>query len=274
MPRHRPLYSWTEEVVTHFSGHLSRTQATVLALYSFGMILAQKCGLTSIVLVLAPLLGLDLLTVKSRLQEFYQPQQVKSGAHRRELDVRTCFVPLLDWVLKDWPSDRLALALDATSLADRLTVLSISIVYRGCSLPIAWKVLHANVKHAWNPEWVTLLDNFRHHLPAHWTVIVLTDRGLYSRRLYQTIKAVGWHPLMRVTSGKFLRDGSKRAKGFSEFVPRPGTRWQGRGTAFPRKADRRLDCTSLACWEEGQDEPWFLLTDLPAAQAEPLWYGM
>ena len=116
MPRHHPLYSWTEEVVTHFSGHLSRTQATVLALYSFGMILAQKCGLTSIVLVLAPLLGLGVLTVKSRLQEFYQPQQVNSGAHRRELDVTTCFVPLLDWVLKDWPSHRLALALDATSL--------------------------------------------------------------------------------------------------------------------------------------------------------------
>lgn len=274
MPRHRPLYSWTEEVVTHFSGHLSRSQATVLALYSFGMILAQKCGLTSIVLVLAPLLGLGVLTVKSRLQEFYQPQHVKSGAHRRELDVRTCFVPLLDWVLKDWPSHRLALALDATSLADRLTVLSISIVYRGCSLPIAWKILRANVRHAWNPEWATLLRDFQHLLPADWTVLVLTDRGLYSRRLYQAIRALGWHPLMRVTGGKFLTHGSKRARGFSAFVPRPGTRWQGRGLAFPRKADRRLDCTFLACWEEGQDEPWFLLTDLPPGQAEPLWYGM
>jgi hypothetical protein len=274
MPRHRPLYSWTEDVVTHFSGHLSRPQATVLALYSFGMILAQKCGLTSIVLVLAPILGLGVLTVKSRLQEFYQPKYVKSGSKRRELDVRACFVPLLDWVLKDWPSYRLALALDATSLADRLTVLSISIVYRGCSLPIAWKVLRANVERVWNPEWVVLLDEFQYRLPAHWTVIVMTDRGLYSRRLYLAIRALGWHPLMRVTSGMFLKNGSKRAKSFSEFVPRPGGRWQGCGVAFPRKADRRLDCTFLACWEEGQDEPWFLLTDLPPAQAEPLWYGM
>jgi len=143
MPRHLPLYSWTEEVVTHFSGHLSRTQATVLALYSFGMILAQSCGLTRIVLVLAPLLGLGVLTVKSRLQEFYQPQHVKSGSHRRELDVTTCFVPLLDRVLEDRPSARIAPALDATSLGDRLAVLSIRIVSRGSSLPIARKVLHA-----------------------------------------------------------------------------------------------------------------------------------
>jgi hypothetical protein len=153
-------------------------------------------------------------------------------------------------------------------------VLSISIVYRGCSLPIAWKVLHANVQHAWNPEWLALLAHFQQRVPAHWTVIVMSDRGLYSRRLFQAIKDLGWHPLMRVTSGKFRTTGSKRARSLSAFVPRPGTRWQGRGVAFPRKADRRLDCTLLACWDEGQDEPWFLLTDRPAAQAEPLWYGM
>ena len=35
-----------------------------------------------------------------------------------------------------------------------------------------------------------------------------------------------------------------------------------------------MECTLLACWEEGCDEPWFLLTDLAPHQAEALWYGM
>ena len=30
----------------------------------------------------------------------------------------------------------------------------------------------------------------------------------------------------------------------------------------------------MACWEEGYDEPWFLVTDLDPDQAEGLWYGM
>ena len=44
--------------------------------------------------------------------------------------------------------------------------------------------------------------------------------------------------------------------------------------AFPRKSERRLECTLMACWEDGYDEPWFLVTDLAPDQAEGLWYGM
>ena len=44
--------------------------------------------------------------------------------------------------------------------------------------------------------------------------------------------------------------------------------------AFPKKPERRLECTLLACWEEGYEEPWFLVTDLAPDQAEVLWYGM
>ena len=119
MPRRKPLDVWTEQVVDAFP-NLSRPQATVLALYSFGMILAQRCGLNCVVAALVPLLGVGFLTLRSRLQEFYQPATAKSGTRRQELDVTTCFAPLLAWMLKGWPSTRLALALDATSLADRL----------------------------------------------------------------------------------------------------------------------------------------------------------
>ena len=30
----------------------------------------------------------------------------------------------------------------------------------------------------------------------------------------------------------------------------------------------------MACWEQGYEEPWFLVTDLAPDQAEGLWYGM
>ena len=30
----------------------------------------------------------------------------------------------------------------------------------------------------------------------------------------------------------------------------------------------------MACWEDGHDEPWFLVTDLAPDRAEGLWYGM
>jgi hypothetical protein len=274
MPRHKPLDTWTEQVVDAFP-RLSRPQATVLALYSFGMFLAQRCGLNSVVTALVPLLGVGFLTLRSRLQEFYQPATAKSGTQREELDVTTCFAPLLDWILKGWPSTRLALALDATSLGDLFTVLSISVVYRGSAIPVAWKILPANVAHAWKPEWLALLKTFSAWVPTGWTVVVMTDRGLYARWLFGALVARGWHPLMRITRGsKFRRPGGKTDIRVGRLVPKPGRRWQGRGTAFPKKPQRRLECTLLACWEAGYDEPWFVVTDLAPEQAESVWYGM
>jgi hypothetical protein len=274
MTRHQPLDQWTGQVATAFP-QLSRPQATVLALYSFGMILAQRCGLNSVVTVLVPLLGVGFHTLRSRLQEFYQPAAAKSGRRRDQLDVPTCFAPLLAWILQGWRSTRLAVALDATSLGDRFTVLSIGIVYRGEAIPVAWKVLHANVPHPWKPEWIALLRVFAGLVPPGWTVIVMSDRALYARWLYREIVALGWHPVMRITKqSTFRKAGSKKAVPVTALVPRVGCRWQGRGVAFPKKPERRLECTLMACWEEGYDEPWFLVTDLDPDQAEGLWYGM
>jgi hypothetical protein len=274
MPRREPLYDWIDQVVDAFP-HLSRPQATVLALYSFGMMLARRCGLNRVTITLVPLLKRSFATVRSRLQEFYQEADAKSGAQRRQLDVTTCFAPLLAWVLKGWPSTRLALALDATSLGARFVVLSLSVVYRGSAIPVAWKVLPANVPRPWQPEWIALLRAFRPHLPAGWTVIVMTDRGLYARWLYQEIVALGWHPLMRITRlSKFRKTGARANLAVRALVPKPGRRWQGRGTAFPSKPRRRLECTLLACWEPGHEGPWFLVTDLAPEQSEGLWYAM
>src|SRR5262249_56419968 len=103
-------------------------------------------GLKVALPALVPLRGQGCHTRRPRLQEFDQPAEAKSGRHRAELDVTTCFAPLLAWVLRGWRSPRLALALDATSHGDRLTVLSIAVAYRGEAIPVAWKVLPANVR--------------------------------------------------------------------------------------------------------------------------------
>lgn len=274
MTRHNALDSWTHEVVSAFPC-LSRPQATVLALYSFGAILADRCGLSSVVLMLVRVLGVGSSTIRSRLQEFYQPASAKSGTRRRELDVTICFAHLIAWALKGWRSNQLALALDATSLGDRFTVLSISILYRGSACPVAWKIMQANVRHPWKPEWIALLRLVQPLVPAGWTVIVMTDRGLYARWLFQEIVALGWHPLMRINRlSKFRTNRSRSSVPVTALVPKPGQRWKGRGVAFPKKPRRRLDCTLFACWEVGHEEPWFILTDLEPDQSEGLWYAM
>ncbi len=43
----RAVYQWTEEVTRHLP-HLSQPQATVLAMWSLGMIVARSCALTAV----------------------------------------------------------------------------------------------------------------------------------------------------------------------------------------------------------------------------------
>ena len=108
MSRHPELYQWIDTIVMRFPS-LSKPQALGLALWSFGMVIAGSCSLTAVADVLAPLLGQSYNTLRERLRDTYR----EAGAN----------------------------ALDATSLGDRFVVLAISVVYRGCAVPVAWKSL-------------------------------------------------------------------------------------------------------------------------------------
>jgi len=111
-------------------------------------------------------------------------------------------------------------------------------------------------------------------VPRRFFVIVLADRGLYARWLFQRIVRLGWHPLLRInTGGTFRPAKSTHYQPLREYVPQPGTQWAGTGTAFqgPR---RRLNCTLLARWDAGYRDPWLVLTDLAPSAGPACWYGL
>ena len=99
-------------------------------------------------------------TVFQRFREWYLDAGQKSGQKRRELEVSTCFAPLLGWVLRLWQSEKrqFPLVLDATSLGHRWTILAVSVVMSSCAIPLAWKVLPAQQAGSWRPYWEGLLN--------------------------------------------------------------------------------------------------------------------
>src|SRR5207237_6902918 len=52
---------------------------------------------------------------------------------------------------------------------------------------------------------------------------------------------------------------------------RPGTPWRGTGLAVTRQ---QVACTFLACWAEGDKEPWLIRTDLLPAARDAGGYGL
>lgn len=238
------------------------------------MVLARTCGQTKVSQALATLTHRKENTMRQRLREWTWEKDAKAGKQRCELDVTSCFRPLLRWVLRCWPEGecRLALAMDASSLGMTFVVLSISVVYRGCAIPIAWKVLRAAQKGAWKEEWLALFAALCPGLPKGWLVVVLADRGLYADWLFRAIHKHGWHPLLRINLGGHFRPyRAYRFRPLEEVVPRVGSAWTGRVTCFKTNP---LRATLLARWDEGYTEPWLILTDLAPEQAQVTWYGL
>src|SRR4029450_1847885 len=184
MSCHKAVYQWTEVVTTHMP-QLSKPQAAVLALWSGRMVLDLSCALSAVSEFLAQGLERKPNTVRQQLREFCYEAKAKRGGPRQELKVESCFAPLLAWVLSWWEGTQLALAVDATTLGQRFVVLVVSVVYRGCALPVAGPFCPARDQQGWRGGGWRLLRQVRPGVPRRYFVIVLADRGLYARWLFQ-----------------------------------------------------------------------------------------
>jgi hypothetical protein len=254
--------------------HLSKPQAVVLALWSFGIALTQCCGLSTVSVFLAELLGKRENTVREQLRQWYQERSARAGRKRAERAVTQSFAPLLAWILSGWPpaEKRLVLVADASNLGQRFTVLLICVVYRGCGLPVAWKVVRGTDPGSWQPHWLTLLKSLKGCIPEDWWVLVTTDRGLYAKWFYEAIQALQWHPFMRINAqGHYVRAGEINAQGLETLITQVGQAWSGWVQCFKTHP---VDGTLFARWEEGSESPWLILTDLAPEEAQISWYGM
>lgn len=271
----RPLRQctrWFNILATRFP-NLSRAEVRTLALWSFAATLTQHIGLTTCAGFLAPLFDQSFDSVRQRLRELYWDAAQKRGSSRRALNVERCFAPLLRWVLQLWRrttggpdnADPLVLALDATLIRDRLSILSVSVLIRGSAIPVAWTITRAGDEGSWVPLCRRLFERLAEAgVPTDCPVLVLTDRGLESQRIFEAITEHGWHPMMRLTRrGTWREEGQTHWHALSGLLSAPGRYYLGRGHLYKTNP---FACTLLAIWEEGHSEPWLLMTDLTPQQ--------
>src|SRR5882672_8976777 len=147
MSCHPRVTAWRSIIQTRLP-HLTKPHVTVLALWSLGMVLARSCALTAVRTFLATWLGRKEPAVRQQWRTCCSEATAKRGGHCGTSTGALCCVPLLTWVGDRWEGTPLALALDATTLGTRLTVLAIRVVSRGGAIPVAWTVLAATAKPA------------------------------------------------------------------------------------------------------------------------------
>jgi hypothetical protein len=266
----REWYQMHQSIAQYFPD-LRPAQQRGLTLWVYGTILAQSACQNAVATALVAL-GLW-NTARQHLREWLYDGSHKARPCGTQVEVALCFPPLMRWLLSWWQSNQLALAVDATLHSDKVCALVISVLYRGNAIPVAWHILPANEKGPWLLPILDLLHRLAPAIPPNMTVLVLTDRGLWSPRLWKGIGSLGWHPLMRIRGDTLFQPlGGTRLPAI-KLVPGPGYAWVGQGTAF-RDLEKRRWGTLVAVWAQEQKEPWLVLTDLLPEDVGVCWYGL
>ena len=265
----RVLYQ-IEAVLAQRLTCLRPAQIRGLALWVYGTVLAGSACQNAVIGVLCTFLGWH--SARQRLREWLYDGVDKARPTTTQVEVRLCFAPLLAWALSLWAEPQVVLAIDSTHHKDKNTVLVVSLLFRACALPVAWQVLLGNQPGEWMPPILGLLACLQPALPADKRVLVLTDRGLWSPRLFRTLKRLGLHPLMRIQADSLFRPTGQSRQKAAWLVAQPDQAWIGTGIAF--KPGRQLQATLVAVWLAGQPEPCLCLSDLRPRQLTGLWYAL
>lgn len=264
---HLPELKQVEEDLSMWMPQLSGVFIATLAIYIVGMMLTRTSGQSTIAYTMGKRLNVKADTMRQRLRELTYEKAAKRGANRSELDVTICFAPLLKWVMSrfDEGQKQLVLAMDATYLRDRFTILAISVVVNGCAIPVAWHIQSGSEKGAWNPIWQRLLCQLSDAVDATWTVSVLADGGLYSRDLFRYIRdQLHWHPSMRIGTQGFYRTANGSWQPLSQLATQGMEPCAYEVICFKGKP---LTCTLLVQWDDKYDKPCLVVTDLPVEAA-------
>ncbi len=251
---------------------LRPAQRQGLALWVYGATLAQSACQDAVIAALATYGRWH--TIRDHLREWLFDGADRAAPCRTQLTVTQCFAPLLQWILARWEGQQLALAIDVTYRGGDITALVISVLYRGTAIPVAWKMLRCNAPGAWMPEFERLLALLAPVVPKRLQVLVLLDAGLRGAALWQQVRSLGWHPLVRQRIDMTFRPaGYRKRVPARSLVSGPGRAWVGQGVAFKHRPYRRAG-TLIVVWAEDAPDPWVLLTDLPPHEAGVWWYGL
>jgi hypothetical protein len=249
-------------------GHLGKCLIYVLSLYVYGVVMVQHCGQTRVVTFLSGLLDCSYDTLRQRLRELTYASGDKRGDRRQEIVVRHCFAPLLGWVLSQFrgQQQQVVLALDATTLRNRFTILSISVVVGGCAIPVAWHIQEGGNKGSWNRIWRRLIQQLKPAVPRSWSVFALTDSGLYAKPLYRYLtQTCRWNVFMRsdLSQGLFKAHYSRRWRPINQWLSRGMSPCVLRGTCFKSNP---ITCTLVLLWDAAYQHPCILITNRPPQQ--------
>ncbi|WP_421654637.1 transposase [Leptothermofonsia sp. ETS-13] len=138
--------------------------------------------------------------VRSRAQVAQSHQRrFRRWLSNRRIHVVRAHHSLIGHALSQWSSERLYLSLDTTIVWNRFCIVWVGVVYRGRTVPVAWRVVaqSSNSVRLWTIQRV--LRQAQRLLPTDVAIVLLADRGFADGKLMKYLREnLGWHFRIRI----------------------------------------------------------------------------
>ena len=243
------LYQWNEMIDKGFPKQ-GRWQKQMLARFSYGVVLAQSCGLNKVAKHLSGRANAS--SLERGLQRFLGNERMV---------MRVLFKWWIEWVLRLWGKAALLILVDETKLSDHVAVMMVGVAYQGSAIPLVWRAYQVEDY----PEegqvalMTDLLRQVRDVLPPDQAVLVLADRGLGTSPVWQErLSESGWNYLLRVQRTTLIRLPDHKPQPLRRLVGY-GQTWTGRAQVF-KKSGWQWKWVYLI-WEVGYAEPCCLFSN-------------
>lgn len=228
------------------------TRLRNLAWLTTGLFLTRSVHLSHIARRL-PLRG-QVVSLTNRLRRFLDNPRV---------DVWEYYQPVARQLLATFKGQRLTLLIDCTALGFNYQLMVVAIAYRRRALPLIWSVHHGKRGMVHAKDQIALLGRLVPLIPHGAEVWVVGDAGFGRVALMQWLSRRHWHYCLRVNSGyHYCRRGSDWAAVATLPVQEGQTLFPGWVRWTQQKDFGWVQL--VAHWGQGEDEPWFLVTDQTA----------
>lgn len=229
-----------------------------------GLLMEKTISLTALALVIAS--TANAASRVRRLRRFLANPRV---------NVRAYYDALLRLALAGWTGATLYLVLDTTTLAGRVVILRVSLVYRGRAIPLVWEVYERRSVSLPFAAYKAVLAHVGTLLPEGACVILLGDRGFRTTTLMRwcSRQQPAWHFRLRLKGNQLVTLADGREQRLDRLGLRPG---QVGFLQDVRLGGKHYGPIGIAmAWAlTANAEPWYIATDQQAERQTVSEYGL
>jgi hypothetical protein len=211
-----------------------------------------------------PALALVIVSAAKAASRVRRLRRFLANSH---VNVRAYYDALLRQALVGWTAATLYLVLDTTTLAGRLVILRVSLVYRGRAIPLVWEVYERQSVSLPFAAYKELLAHVHTLLPPGARVVLLGDRGFRTTTLMRWCRKQQpvWHFRLRLKGNQLVTLADGREQRLDQLGLRPG---QIGFLQDVRLGKEHYGPLSIAmAWATTPNaEPWYIATDQPAGR--------